>query len=125
MVQAAECNHRGADSPNQTMPFGSFNLQIEQIMEIIQKNNSKDGFFIAEENGKRMGYISYEWMNESVFAIMHTVVEPAFQGKGIAKALLDAAVAYARENGLKIHAVCSYVVRQFEKKEYDDVNSRK
>ena len=93
-------------------------------MEIIQKNNPKDGFFIAEENGKRMGYISYEWMNESVFSIMHTVVEPAFQGKGIAKALLDAAVDYARENGLKIHAVCSYVVRQFEKKEYDDVNSR-
>ena len=94
-------------------------------MEIIQKNNPKDGFFIAEENGKRMGYISYEWMNESVFAIMHTVVEPAFQGKGIAKALLDAAVDYARENGLRIHAVCSYVVRLFEKKEYDDVNSRK
>ena len=94
-------------------------------MEIIQKNNPKDGFFIAEENGKRMGYISYEWMNESVFAIMHTVIEPAFQGKGVAKALLDAAVAYARANNLRIHAVCSYVVRQFENKEYDDVNSRK
>ena len=107
------------------MPFGSINLQTEQIMEIIQKNNSKDGFFIAEENGKRMGYISYEWMNESVFAIMHTVVEPAFQGRGIAKALLDASVAYARENDLRIHAICSYVVRQFEKEEYDDVNSRK
>ena len=125
VVQAAKRDNRGADSPNQIMPFGSINLQTEQIMEIIQKNNSKDGFFIAEENSKRMGYISYEWMNESVFAIMHTVVEPAFQGKGIAKALLDAAVAYARENDLRIHAVCSYVVRQFEKKEYDDVNSRK
>ena len=125
MVQAAKRNNRRADSSNQIMPFGSFDLQTEQIMEIIQKNNPKDGFFIAEENGKRMGYISYEWMNESVFAIMHTVVEPAFQGKGIAKALLDAAVAYARENGFRIHAVCSYVVRQFEKKEYDDVNSRK
>lgn len=94
-------------------------------MEITQKNNSRDGYFIAEENGKRMGYIAYEWMNESVFAIMHTVVEPAFQGQGIAKALLDEAVRYARENGLRIHAVCSYVVRQFEKPEYDDVNSRK
>ena len=125
MVQAAKRNNRRADSSNQIMPFGSINLQTEQIMEIIQKNNSRDGYFIAEENGKRMGYISYEWMNESVFAIMHTVVEPAFQGRGIAKALLDAAVAYARENGLKIHAVCSYVVRQFEKTEYDDVNSRK
>jgi len=94
-------------------------------MEIIHKNNAKDGYFIAEENGKRMGFISYEWMNEKVFAILHTVVEPAFQGKGIAKALLDAAVLYARENGFLIHAVCSYVVRRFEKSEYDDVNSRK
>lgn len=125
MVQAAKRDNRRADSSNQIMPFGSFDLQTEQIMEITHKNNSRDGYFIAEENGKRMGYISYEWMNDSVFAIMHTVVEPAFQGKGIAKMLLDAAVAYARENDLKIHAVCSYVVRQFEKKEYDDVNSRK
>lgn len=31
----------------------------------------------------------------------------------------------SRENGLRIHAVCSYVVRQFEKPEYNDVNSRK
>ena len=124
-MQAAKRHHRRTDSTNQIMPFGSSDLQIEQIMEITQKNNSRDGYFIAEENGKRMGYISYEWMNDSVFAIMHTVVEPAFQGRGIAKALLDAAVAYARENSLRIHAICSYVVRQFEKPEYDDVNSRK
>lgn len=94
-------------------------------MEITQKNNSRDGYFIAEEDGMRVGYIAYEWMSDSVFAIMHTVVEPAFQGQGIAKALLDEAVRYARKNSLRIQAVCSYVVRQFENPEYDDVNSKK
>lgn len=91
-------------------------------MEIIHKNNAENGFFLAEEDGKRMGYISYEWTDGPVFAIMHTVVEDEFQGRGVAKALLTAAVNYARENGSQIYPVCSYVVKQFERPEYDDVN---
>lgn len=92
-------------------------------MEITHKNNSENGFFLAEEDGKRMGYISYEWADGPVFAILHTVVEEEFQGHGVARALLTAAVNYARENGFKIYPVCSYVVKQFAKPEYDDVNS--
>jgi len=73
-------------------------------MEIRHKNN----LFLAEEDGVRMGYLSYEWASDTVFAIMHTVVEPSFQGKGVARELLNAAVAFARENGYKIRPVCPY-----------------
>lgn len=91
-------------------------------MDIIHKSGPESGFFLAEEDGKRMGSISYEWAGKSVLAILHTVVDEAFQGRGVAKALLNAAAAHARENGLLICPVCSYVVKQFEKPEYDDVN---
>ena len=94
-------------------------------MEITYKNSKEDGFFLAEEDGKRMGYLSYEWADGSVFAIMHTVVDEAFQGRGVAKALLAAAVKYARENGFRIYAVCPYVVKQFEKPEYNDVKDER
>jgi hypothetical protein len=94
-------------------------------MGITHKNNPENGFFLAEEDGKRMGYISYEWTDGAVFAIMHTVVEDEFQGRGVAKALLTAAVHYARENGFRIYPVCPYVEKQFEKPEYDDVNYEK
>lgn len=42
------------------------------------------------------------WMN-------HTGVPPALEGRGLASQLVAAAVAHAREQGLKIKPVCSYV----------------
>jgi hypothetical protein len=93
-------------------------------MEITHKKGQESGFFLAEEDGIRMGYISYEWASESVFAIMHTVVEKAFQGQGVAKTLLNAAVAFARENGYRIRPVCPYAEKVFSQDSgYDDVNA--
>ncbi len=91
-------------------------------MEIKHTNNQKNGIFEAIENGKRKGYLSYEWESNSVFAIMHTVVDPECRGQGIAKALLDAAVAFAREKGHKIRPVCPYVEKVFSRSDFDDVN---
>ena len=31
-------------------------------METIHKNGEKNGVFIAQENGQRIGHISYEWI---------------------------------------------------------------
>ena len=91
-------------------------------MEITHKNGPESGFFLAEEDGKRMGYLSYEWANPSKFAIMHTVVEEAFQGRGVAKALVSAAVAFARENGFKVMPVCPYAEKLFQRDDsYSDV----
>lgn len=91
-------------------------------MEITHKNSEEAGFFIAEEDGKRMGYLSYEWANPTKFAILHTVVEEAFQGRGVAKALVNTAVAFARENGCKIMPLCPYAEKLFmQDYSYDDV----
>ena len=91
-------------------------------MEISHKNTAESGFFIAEEDGKRMGYLSYEWANRTKFAILHTVVDKAFQGRGVAKALVNAAVAFARENGYKIMPLCPYAEKLFmQDYSYDDV----
>ena len=95
-------------------------------MEITHKNSAETGFFLAEEDGKRMGYLSYEWANPNKFAILHTVVEEAFQGRGVAKALVNAAVAFARENGNVIMPLCPYAEKVFMRDSaYDDVNADK
>ena len=44
-----------------------------------------------------------------VMQIFHTEVSVAFEGRGIAASLVRAAIAYARENGLRILPACSYV----------------
>ncbi len=91
-------------------------------MEIVHRKGEENGFFFAKEDGKNMGYLSYEWATPTVFAIMHTVVEDAFQGKGVAKALLNAAVSYARENGYKIRPICPYAEKVFQRgDEYNDI----
>ena len=93
-------------------------------MEITHKDNPDGGFFLAEEEGKRMGFLSYEWANDTEFAILHTVVEEEFQGKGIARALLNAAADFARAKGYRIQPLCPYAQKVFARDAaYDDVNA--
>lgn len=91
-------------------------------MIIKHNQEGEQGFFLAEENGKRMGYLSYEWDSPTRFAILHTVVEKAYQGHGVAKALVDAAVAFAREKGYIILPVCPYAENLFKRdSSYKDI----
>ncbi len=48
-------------------------------------------------------------------AITHTFVPPTLRGRGIAEALMKAAVAYALEERLTIDPVCSYAARYLQK----------
>ncbi|WP_102693722.1 GNAT family N-acetyltransferase [Rummeliibacillus pycnus] len=77
--------------------------------------SKKDGQVIAEIIWTQLG---------DVMVIDHTYVDGSLRGQGVAKQLLDRAAAYARENGYKIDAVCSYVVKAFESShDYDDVKA--
>ena len=93
-------------------------------MTITHTNNERQGEFVAFEGAERVGYISYEWVDNNCFAILHTVVSPEHKGKGIAKILLDAAADYARKHNKKIKDVCSFVTVQFERNDkYNDVKA--
>lgn len=93
-------------------------------MTITHTNNERQGEFVAFEGEERVGYISYEWVDNNCFAILHTVVSPEHKGKGIAKILLDAAADYARKHNKKIKDVCSFVTVQFERSDkYNDVKA--
>lgn len=93
-------------------------------MTITHINNERQGEFVAFEGEERVGYISYEWVDNNCFAILHTVVSPEHKGKGIAKILLDAAADYARKHNKKIKDVCSFVTVQFQRNDkYNDVKA--
>ncbi|MDV6378493.1 GNAT family N-acetyltransferase [Sporosarcina sp. GW1-11] len=64
-----------------------------------------------------------EWTEDrGVMTMTHTYVDDSLRGQGAAKKLLDQAATYAREKGLKMKAVCSYVVNAFDRSDaYDDV----
>lgn len=77
--------------------------------------------FLNEQAGEKLAEITWQ-QNGSVMVMDHTYVSDKLRGQGVAKQLLDQAALYARENGYKMKAVCSYVVAAFEKSDaYNDV----
>lgn len=48
-------------------------------------------------------------LRPGVMVLPHTLVPAALQGRGIAAALVEAALAHARAEGLRVDPVCSYV----------------
>jgi uncharacterized protein len=51
----------------------------------------------------------YAPFGDDVLDLQHTEVPPSGQGKGVADALIRAALAYAREHGMRVMATCPYV----------------
>jgi len=61
-------------------------------------------------------YLRYQVDRENqVMKILETYVPPKLRGRGIAKLLVEEAIRYAKEQGLKIEPVCSYAVYYFIK----------
>jgi hypothetical protein len=70
------------------------------------------GFFLHDESGRRIAELTYRRTGTATVLADHTWVDPSLRGRGVAKRLLDALVAWARATGTKIIPVCSYVVAE-------------
>lgn len=91
-------------------------------MEIQQINRESKGFFKAVSEVKEAGRMTYSWAGSDKFIIDHTEVNPEFNGQGVGKKMVLAAVDYARENNLKIIPLCPFAKAMFDKmKEIRDV----
>lgn len=56
-------------------------------------------------SGARLDYLS---TGDNAIDITHTFVPEHLRGKGLAAQLMDAAIEYAKKNGLSLHASCDY-----------------
>jgi predicted GNAT family acetyltransferase len=59
-------------------------------------------------------YLTYA-RRDGVLDIQHTVVPPECEGQGLGGALVRAALAYARADGLELVATCPFARRWLEK----------
>jgi uncharacterized protein len=77
------------------------------------EESGSGGAFTIDQDGKRIAEMTYARRDASVIVIDHTFVDPGLRGQGIARQLLDAAVAWARANKASIAPECSYARAAF------------
>ncbi len=79
---------------------------------ITHAEQSDRGAFHLEQQGRRVAEMTYQRLGPHRILVDHTWVDVSLRGRGVARQLLDALVAWARGSGVKISATCSYVVVQ-------------
>ncbi len=88
-------------------------------MEFIHEEKAFRHYNAVREMDAEITYVS---KGEGVIEANHTFVDPSLRGQGVARQLVNRLADFARDEHLKIHPTCPYVVALFEKStEYDDV----
>ena len=92
-------------------------------MLIIKHTESeRSGIFEAWLNDVQVGELTYQRATPERMIIDHTRVFEGFEGQGIARQLVMAAVDFARQNSRMIIPVCSYARKVLTRTdEYKDV----
>jgi predicted GNAT family acetyltransferase len=75
-------------------------------MAEIRDNIALSRFELEAEGGTALAY--YE-LADGTITFTHTETPPALRGRGIASRLVDSALTSARERGLRIVPLCSFV----------------
>jgi ribosomal protein S18 acetylase RimI-like enzyme len=105
------------DITERTFDKVSIDAAIEERYGLVGTNNwaarkrrhidwdcdaNPDGIFVAEDDGKVIGYITTRVDRETDIGwIPNLAVDPASQGKGVGKQLMDAALQYLRDEGMQ------------------------
>jgi predicted GNAT family acetyltransferase len=84
-------------------------------LEVGHEENAGRGAFFVEREGVHLAEMTYSRLGPKLVVVDHTEVHPKLQGLGVARRLLDATVAWARESGTRLAVTCPYAKSQFEK----------
>ena len=79
-----------------------------------------NGRFELERDGQ-IAFLEYN-LTGKVLQVIHTEVPEALRGKGMASALAQSALEWAREHQVKVDVICPYVAAYLKKHpEYSDL----
>lgn len=91
-------------------------------MEIQREEHGRKGAFFVDEDGEWIAELTYVKVGGNTIVVDHTEIDEKLRGENIGRDLVAAAVAYARENGLKIKPLCPYTKKVIDSTpEYQDV----
>ena len=82
--------------------------------EIAVRDNAEASQFELTLDGSQAGVPTYE-LRPGAIALLHTEVDPAFEGRGLGTALIRGALDSARDRGLKVLPYCPFVKAHLDK----------
>lgn len=90
---------------------------------ITYADNPQAHHFEARDGESAVGFVDYRVLDETRVELVHTEVDDAHQGRGIAGELVRAALDHARAEGRRVVPSCPYVARWLTRHpgDYDDV----
>ena len=83
--------------------------------QVQLKLNDKNGAFYIDVNGKHEAMMTFVFAGNDKIIIDHTEVNPGNEGKSYGKKMVNKAVEFARENGIKIIPLCPFAKSVFDK----------
>ena len=84
-------------------------------MLIEHQQQGSQGQWFVEPNEKRLAEMSYFWKDEDRLVIENTWVDDSLRGQHVGHYLVEAAVKFAREQGVKIIPECPFAQSVFER----------
>lgn len=90
-------------------------MSEQPAIKVEHREQGGKGAFFVMRDGAQLAEMTYKREAPDRVNIDHTLVDEELRGLGVARKLLDAAVAWARATKTKVIATCPYAHAQFEK----------
>ena len=87
---------------------------MEEVL--LELGEDQKGKFYLMQDDTEMGRMEFG-IQDNLLTVYHTEVSPEFEGRGLAKILLQGMVSYARAQHLKVKPLCPYVLARFKRQE--------
>ncbi|KGT47156.1 MULTISPECIES: GNAT family N-acetyltransferase [Acinetobacter] len=84
-------------------------------MQIEHKQHDGKGEWFIEQSDQRLAEMTYSRAGDDKLIIDHTWVDDSLRGQRIGQQLVQAAVAYARNQQLKIIPLCPFAKSVFDR----------
>ena len=84
-------------------------------LDVRHEEEGGRGAFFVEQGGRRVAELTYEREGGDRANLQHTQVSDALRGRGVARLLVDAAVAWARASDTRLVPLCPYAKAIFDR----------
>ncbi len=99
-------------------------MKAEDLSVQVEEKGHRGAFFVEEE-GRRLAELTFSATPDRKLVILdHTEVSESLRGQGIARKLVGAAVAWARQTNVKLMPLCPVAMAVFDREpQFADVRA--